>query len=262
MERSVEVLTGESVAFSYELAGLGSRFFAVAIDLSIQVGVVILALVLLALLSLTSIGSGIRTPDFLGKTELAVLGGVYVFLGFLIFFGYFIAFEWRWNGRTPGKRIVGIRVVRDGGFPLDFTGSVVRNTVRVVEFLFGFYLLSAISTLVSARNRRIGDFAAGTIVVRDNRFERVEAPRYATDAAPSDAHALPGDVRALVAGYAARRTSLAARARIAVAADVARVVRPLLAADFSYLDDDDLLVHLAKTELGLVTGTDTSSLSR
>ena len=86
---------------------------------------------------------------------------------FLLFFGYFIFFEWRFAGRTPGKRLLGIRVVRDGGFPLDFTGAVVRNVVRILEFGLGLLRASAISTLLSPQNRRLGDYAAGTIVVRD-----------------------------------------------------------------------------------------------
>ena len=57
--------------------------------------------------------------------------------------------------------------LREGGYPIDFTSAFVRNIVRMVEFLLGLYAIAAISTLVSADNKRLGDFVAGTIVVRE-----------------------------------------------------------------------------------------------
>ncbi|MDQ2908817.1 MAG: RDD family protein [Candidatus Eremiobacteraeota bacterium] len=253
MERSVDVRTGESVAFSYELAGLGSRFFAVFIDLVIQVGVVIVAFVIIALLA----GSGPHGRQVVAAGAAAKLGRAVAlaFLAvaaFLLFDGYFILFEWLWGGRTPGKRLLGIRVVRDGGFPLDFVGSVVRNGIRILEFALGFYAVSALATLLSSHNRRLGDMAAGTIVVRDAPFGRLaEPPSRESDGESSDP--LVADLgereRELVRRYALRRPSLGTRARSAVAADIAALVRPALAAQFTHLDDDDLLTYLANTSL-------------
>ncbi len=91
---------------------------------------------------------------------------------FIVFFGYFIVFEALWRGQTPGKRALHIRVVRDGGYPLDFGSSLIRNLVRVGEAALGFYAISAVSALASSENKRLGDFAAGTIVVRDERAVR------------------------------------------------------------------------------------------
>ena len=110
----------------------------------------------------------------LGHFGYAILIALAVLAIFMLFFGYFIAFEWLWNGRTPGKRALGIRVMRDGGFPVDFTSSLIRNVVRILEFGLAFYAISALSTLLSPQNRRLGDFAAGTIVVRD-RFADAQA---------------------------------------------------------------------------------------
>ena len=92
----------------------------------------------------------------------------------IVFFGYFIIFEAAWNGQTPGKKLLGMRVVRDGGYPIDFGASLIRNLIRVGEQILGYYLLAAISMLLSPENKRLGDIAAGTIVVRDARFA---APR-------------------------------------------------------------------------------------
>ena len=161
MERSLEVRTGESIVIRYELAGLGSRFLAMFIDFTFQIAaafvVVVGGLILASIL-------GYSVARQLG-TSVAIAALAVVL--FLIFFGYFIIFETIWNGTTPGKHLIGIRVVRDGGFPLDFMGAVIRNVIRSLEFSLGFYAISAIVVLISNENKRLGDFAAGTIVVRD-----------------------------------------------------------------------------------------------
>lgn len=252
MERSVDVSTGESVAFSYELAGLGSRFFAVFIDIAIQISVVIVVVLIILLLAGHAVhGRRIVAVAATTKVAQAVALGLLAAAAFLLFDGYFILFEWLWSGRTPGKRLLGIRVVRDGGFALDFVSSVIRNGIRMLEFALGFYAVSAVATLLSPCNRRLGDMAAGTLVVRDAPFARFAEPP-SHDDEPSDP--LVGELsegeRELVRRYALRRASLGGRARAAVAADIAALVRPRLAAQFPHLDDDDLLTHLATTALG------------
>ena len=250
MERSVDVATGESVEFSYELAGLGSRFFAVFIDLTIQITVLIV-LVLLFFWVMTAVPAPAKAST-LTKSEEAVLSAIGVIAIFLLFFGYFIIFEWLWNGRTPGKRLLGIRVVRDGGFPLDFTASAIRNIVRIVEFSIGFYVVSAVSTLLSPSNRRLGDMAAGTIVVRDNRYERAAALKLGQESQERD-DALVRDLspveRDLIRRYAERRANLNLAARTEVAGQIAAAIRPKLGVSFDHIDDDHLLVHLATTAL-------------
>jgi uncharacterized RDD family membrane protein YckC len=247
MERTVDVATGESVAFSYELAGLGSRFFAVFLDTSLQLTIAVLGLLAFAWLG-SATGLARSAASSTSKFAGAVVVGLAAFAAFALFFGYFIAFEWLWRGRTPGKRVVGIRVVRDGGFPLDLTSAVVRNVVRILEFGAGFYALAAVVTLLSPTNRRLGDLAAGTLVVRDARFERPVRPARGdrNDALVRD---LTPAERDLVLGYVARRPTLAPEVRGALATRVANAVRPKLAVPFDHLDDDDLLVHLAGTAL-------------
>src|SRR5262249_14330778 len=85
----------------------------------------------------------------------------------LLFWGYFLIFEWLWNGQTPGKRAMGIRVVKDGGYPISFFDSVVRNLLRVVDCYFPpfFFAVGIISIFVHPRHKRIGDLAARTVVV-------------------------------------------------------------------------------------------------
>jgi len=249
MERTVEVTTGESVAFSYELAGLGSRFLAVFIDLVIQGAIATAALSLFLWIGY-AVGGGRTAPlgSEFGKVGSAIAIGAMILAGFLIFFGYFILFEWAWNGRTPGKRLVGIRVVRDGGFPVDFSSSVIRNVVRVLEVGLGFYVLSTIAALISPQNRRLGDMAAGTIVVRDRAFAG-GVPNVAPARSDPLVRDLGAAERELVQRYVERRSSLADAPRRALALEIAELVRPKLAASFNHLDDDALLVHVAASAL-------------
>jgi uncharacterized RDD family membrane protein YckC len=245
MERTIDVSTGESVAFSYELAGLGSRFLAVFIDTAIQIAVAVAVLAAFAI-----VGSGLpkQTDPHVGRLGWAIFIALIVLATFLLFFGYFIIFELLWNGQTPGKRLMGIRVVRDGGFPIDLSGAVVRNVVRMLEAGLGFYLISAISTLASPLNRRLGDIAAGTLVVRDVRVTRAPVPRALVhdDAAVRD---LTSNERDLIRSYAARRLGLARRHRLQLAARIAETIRPRLLASYAHLDDDTLLTYLAEHAL-------------
>jgi uncharacterized RDD family membrane protein YckC len=246
MERSLEVATGESVAFSYELAGIGSRFLAVFVDTAIQFCVLAAVIGILVALGASLPAGPARIAASTAKLTGAILLAAVILGIFALFFGYFIAFETLWNGRTPGKRMVGIRVVRDGGFPVDFTSALIRNVVRIVEAGLGFYAISAISALLSPENRRLGDFAAGTLVVRD-RFEQpapASLPPYRAVDDPL-VRDLGARERDLVRRYVARRASLADRPRADLALAIASVVRPQLPARFDHLDDDELLQHVA-----------------
>jgi len=248
VERNVTVRTPESVAFTYELAGLGSRFLAVALDTMIQGVVALIAGFLLALAagSAPSIGAALRLS---GNQVISLFLAIAIFLAFVIFIGYFMVFEAAWNGQTPGKRVLGIRVVRDGGYPIDLSGAVLRNLVRVVEAIFS-YVPAAISALLSSQNKRLGDFVAGTIVVRDRAFE-VSNPKawlqgeQSLGLPPLTAQEnLTPEEWALVDRYVERRTSLPPSVVAATAARVACLLRPKVGAAAGGLTDDDLLLRL------------------
>ena len=238
MDRTLEVRTPESVAFSYELAGVGSRFLAVAIDLAIQLGLI------LALVWGVS-SANLHAPAGAGRFVYNVWIGTWVALLFLIFYGYFIVFETLWNGQTPGKRLLGIRVVRDGGYPVDFMASLIRNLIRVGEMIVGFYAVSAAVAVFSPMNKRLGDLAAGTIVIREARMEspenllrEVTEPVYAATAYVS------GEERTIIRRFLDRRTDLHAQRRAALAHQLAERVRPRLPAELGRLDDESLLERL------------------
>lgn len=236
MERSVDVRTGEAVAIRYELAGLGSRFLAVTVDMIAQV---IIALALLIAASLMA-SAGVR----IGKIGEAWLIAIMVALFFLIFIGWFIIFETWWSGRTPGKRALGLRVLRDGGFPIDPGAAVIRNLVRIVELGFGFYAVSALSALISKENKRLGDLAAGTIVVRDRADAIPDLDAYLSRPVRSDTGLSEAD-RVLIERFLARRATLERNARYRLATRIAQRVRPTLRASYANLDDESLLEFLA-----------------
>jgi uncharacterized RDD family membrane protein YckC len=236
MDRTVAIHTPESIAFSYELAGLGSRFLAVLLDLLVQL--VLVALIMWALIAL---GAHIPRSPALSpveeKTAQSIAAAMLIFFVFMIFFGYFIIFEAAWHGQTPGKRILGIRVVRDGGYPVDFMSALIRNLVRTLEFGLGFYLSSAIAALLSAENKRLGDYAAGTIVVRDSQSA---LPSFAEGTA-RPALRLREEERALITRFLDRRSDLVPQRRDVLAHQIAGILRPKVTADFAGLDDETLI---------------------
>lgn len=244
MDRTLEVRTPESIAFSYELAGVGSRFLALAIDFTIQVAFLLLLLWGISAGSVHVHGAA-RQVSFVDRISFNLTIALIVAVVFLIFFGYFIIFETLWNGQTPGKRMLGIRVVRDGGYPLDFMAAVIRNLIRVGEMMLGFYAVSTFVAVFSPFNKRIGDIAAGTIVIRESRMESPEAmlrdvaePVYAATAYVS------GEERSLIRRFLERRDELVPARRLALAHQLAARVRPRLPADLQRLDDEDLLERL------------------
>lgn len=246
----MSVRTPESIAFYYELAGLGSRFLAVAIDLVLQT----LAFIVLALLASWAEPGTASLAKAIGLSSAvvnAIETAIVVIFAFLLFFGYFIAFETWWNGQTPGKRAIGIRVVRDGGYPLNFMDAVIRNLIRVIEALLA-YVPSIISAVLSSQNKRLGDLAAGTIVVRDRAFEVPDPAKWVAGDAPDrprDAIAgiesLSEDEYALAERYVARSHMLEPRAAWEIARRIAGAVRPKLGSEAAALNDHDLLVRVA-----------------
>lgn len=155
----LRIETPENVAFEYEVAGIGSRFLAAAIDtaaivfLEILVNVVVLA-----------------TTAVLREEQEDIAIWVYAFMGllsFAFFWGYYVFFEMIWNGQSLGKRALGLRVIRTDGTPVTLAESIIRNLIRMVDFLPLFYGVGVVTMFVNAQARRLGDLAAGTLVVWD-----------------------------------------------------------------------------------------------
>src|SRR5580700_7294469 len=159
--------TPEQTSLEFAIAGIGSRFLAIALDTAIQAAVFAVFVLALALLSIT-----LPTKRF-GISEQWVIA-IFLLLGFFSYYGYFAIFEAIWNGQTPGKRAVRIRVIKESGRPITPSESVARNLMRIVDQLPFFYGIGIASAVLSKQNKRLGDFVAGTIVVHERTLQDIK----------------------------------------------------------------------------------------
>jgi uncharacterized RDD family membrane protein YckC len=159
----LSIETPELVAIEMPLAGIGSRFIALLVDYLIW-GAGFLVLFFLVVLILPSIHA-------FSKMSAQWAVAVVVFLVFLCNWGYFTLFEAFWNGRTPGKRVAKIRVIQRTGRAIGLFESMARNLVRYVDQFPLFYAVGVIAVFATRQHQRLGDLAAGTLVVRDREAE-------------------------------------------------------------------------------------------
>ncbi|MFC1718877.1 RDD family protein [Candidatus Poribacteria bacterium] len=176
MDQEISISTPESMEFSHEPAGIGSRFVASIIDTVLQ-SAMMLGLFFVAGLWASPLSS-------ITGSSTAWGAALVILLAFLMLWGYHIFFDMLWNGQTPGKRTAGIRILKDGGYPISFLDSVVRNLLRPVDFLPFSYGVGVVVMLCNSRFKRVGDFAAGTIVVKER---RIKMP-HSLGSGPAEAH--------------------------------------------------------------------------
>lgn len=178
-EETLIIETPERVPLAFALASIGNRFLAVAIDHFLQYFVIFV--VAWAFLSLSGIGSmeTIENSSFFQEMPKWTIALMIVVL-FLIFAGYFVFFEWLWNGQTPGKKLLKLRVIREDGRPITLWEALARNLLRIFDAVPGFvlpvYSVGLITIFLSSRDQRVGDMFAGTVVVRERADE---APTFA-----------------------------------------------------------------------------------
>lgn len=247
LDDQITLSTPEGVTLQVTLAGVGSRFIAGAVDLVLQ-AVLVLILVLVA----SAGGSG------------GVLGIVLVVGSFAIWFFYPVAFELLAAGRTPGKRFTHLRVIRDSGAPIDLAASAIRNLMRALDGPPLLYLPSLIGVALTTRNQRPGDLAAGTVVIREpaGRDDSADAEP-STDAAEHetvwtgadasarwDASAVTAAETAAVRHFLARRETLDAGARRALAQRLATGLRPKVTGAPEAIGAEAFLEHLASVKRG------------
>lgn len=232
----LSIETPELVAIEMPVAGLGSRFAAVLIDYLIWTALIILLLILISFVRPT-----------LHKVGEKWATAFVVFFFFLLRWGYFTLFEAFWNGRTPGKRIARIRVIQKTGRGISFFEAMTRNLLRFIDGLPFFYIVGIITVFCTRDSQRLGDLAAGTLVVHErsnpNETPAASSARTITSffgAAPSPVleavHLAPIsygpgiqklDVRDLevLEGFFARRLDLTLEMRAALAARIAAGLR-------------------------------------
>jgi uncharacterized RDD family membrane protein YckC len=158
--------TPEQVGVHYNVAGLGSRFVAILLD-HLLIGAVYVVLGILFVIVFAAIGVSHKF-DTLTMWFVAVL----VFVVFVLTWGYFALFEAYWKGQTPGKRVMSLRVIKDSGRQITLFEALARNLLRFVDYLPSMYLVGVITMLCNKSNKRLGDFAAGTLVVHERTEEQ------------------------------------------------------------------------------------------
>lgn len=185
MDEEFTISTPEQVAFHYETAGIGSRVVAALLD-HLIIGLALLVIYCAAsALSLVAIFQGLSSSDEAGQAGAWLVIGLLILVTFLIIWGYFVLFEIAWKGRTPGKRAGRLRVIKRSGQPIGAGEAIIRNLVRLVDFMPGFYGVGLIAMFIDHDARRLGDLAAGTIVVREGEQVRLSDVQVAVPAAPT-----------------------------------------------------------------------------
>ena len=223
------MLTPERVSLEYDIAGIGSRGAAAIVDTLIQAtALTVLSVALLSAAAIMSSPLGLGAP--LGRGGTALVVGLFALVILVVTSGYFVFWEILWSGQTPGKRLVGVRVIRENGYPLRPVDAVVRNLLRIVDWLPLFYGVGVMVMLLNGRARRLGDFASGTIAVR----ERAPLMPTAVVREPAGRALAPVDAT-LVRDFLARRVGMHPRAR----ADLARRMATVLAQRNGMTVEDD-----------------------
>jgi uncharacterized RDD family membrane protein YckC len=231
LEDRMAIATPEGVEVELTLAGIGSRFMAGGLDYIIQ----LIVIVSMALILRPAGGAG---------------AAIFTSASFAMIFFYDVLFEVLGGGRTPGKRVNGLRVVRSGGRPITFSRSALRNILRLIDILPGVYAVGMTVMFISPRNQRVGDLAAGTYVVRDRHGDQAYRPRYspkvdATRAQTWDVTAISAEDVATVRSFLARRYDLRDESRRAIGRELAGRLRPRVGGVPSDLSDEEFLALLA-----------------
>lgn len=215
------IVTPEAVLLEFADAGLGSRSLAFVIDLAVRGLIVWLVFLGLAAGGLV-----------LDETLLVVVSIATLFAVLLV---YPAAFETAWNGRTPGKLVMGLRVVTVEGAPVRFRHAAIRSALGIVDFLVSAGSLAIVSALATRRSQRLGDLAAGTVVIRERQatgasrpVEFVPPPGWERYATALDVSALRDDAYVLIRSFLLRVHDLAPEARRSRSADLAAAVAGLI----------------------------------
>ena len=233
----LSIETPEQVALEFPLAGVGSRFLAVSIDMLLQL--------LIGLLVLAAVSGTWSLIGTAGRGQGAWFLAVLVITAFLLFYGYFMAFEAFWHGQTPGKRLIGLRVLSVTGRPARLHEAILRNLLRVVDQLPGVYAIGIVTMLVSSRHQRLGDLAAGTVVVHE---KALSLPVLTVAAAPAgvawSGAGLSEAELLLAETFLQRRGELAPEIRDTHARAIAEKLRARLGPSAPPLDPEPLIEAL------------------
>lgn len=164
MSDQFTVVTPENVELEYELAGIGSRFLALAVDTLIQM---LFSAAIFSVLAQFGLSELINNTLKMRDLKSSVIAGLLVILSFAVSFLYFIILEVVMNGQTLGKKIFNIRVRKDHGNAPSFWDILLRNFIRLIDFLPFFYGIGLVVMFLNKKSKRLGDYAAGTVIIKE-----------------------------------------------------------------------------------------------
>ena len=233
--------TPEQIPLEFPLAGIGSRFLAIALDALIQV----LGFLMIVFVAEILLPTAARfTPR-----ALTWAAAIFFLCVFILYSGYYALFEVFWNGQTPGKRLVRLRVISDSGRPITVYEAVVRNLLRIIDQLPGLYVVGIISVFLTARNKRLGDIVAGTVVVHEKAMQDSQPDFFAAAAstALSSGLQITAEELELIERFLQRRYDLSPEVRRQSAEQMAGRLRARLgAAQDGAASPEDYLESLAR----------------
>jgi len=242
----LEVETPDHVVLRYDLAGAGNRGFAAVLDFLVATVIALTSIVLLGVG-----GALLGVAGALSEASFFFLGGFTLIVTAVLIWAYFILLEWLWNGQTIGKRAFRLRVINEDGSPAQFTAVLIRNLLRLVDFLPALYGLGVLVIVLSPKSQRLGDLAAGTYVVRAPRPQvdwfslRTVTPLGA--GVTAETRRMPGEAQRLVREFVARESQLAPAERARIATLIAAKLRTYTVEDLGPLSDIDLIHAIARS---------------
>ena len=225
----VDKLTIETpvqTALDFHVAGIGSRFIALALDTLVQITVGVIV----------GIGGAFTIAELSKYWPASEMWGsaLMILFFFFLYFGYFAFFEILWNGQTPGKRWAKIRVIKDSGRPLTFAESIGRNLMRIVDIMPTMYAVGIVSAILTKENKRLGDLLVGSLVVRESSLAEIR-PGFGnqevasfSNQAPLASALLSARHFALIDSFLNRRLDLEPTVRFRFAGDILRRLKPQL----------------------------------
>jgi uncharacterized RDD family membrane protein YckC len=161
----LSIETPELVSIEFPLAGIGSRCVALLVDSFVQ-GSLFVVFLIVTISIFSALPRTVTVPHPTQPADPAKWAiALMILIPFLLQWGYFALFEAFWNGQTPGKRLLRLRVIQQSGRPIGLFESMGRNLIRIIDILPGFYLIGAVCIFATRRQQRLGDMVAGTLVV-------------------------------------------------------------------------------------------------
>jgi uncharacterized RDD family membrane protein YckC len=249
--RRTELELPEEIDLQVELANVGSRTLAILVDIALG------GLVLFIVYALTMLLTRDVADDWLTRLSSNALKTLLILLIFGFQWCYFNLFEWIWNGQTPGKRLLHLRVIKVDGSPVSGIDVLLRNLSRPIDTLGPMGLIGLLMIFVSRKAQRLGDLMARTLVIHETKidwsiFDQIEGPAAASSGATVVA---PPAIRLtsaqweLLHRYLNRREQLEGEARRRLAGSLHECLKPAVQGTdlaLSSLAPEDWLVELAR----------------